>query len=111
MASAPWSSSTFGCSKLSSVSPLLAASLCLYTCNDRLCEVHKHLAPAQAPSLAAGNVGNLPLVLVASLCGDAKSPIAQVMGPTCESKGLAYVAFSMWVAGETWAAAHTFALP
>ena len=64
----------------------------------------------KAPSLAAGNVGNLPLVLVASLCGDAKSPISQVMGPTCESKGLAYVAFSMWVAGETWAAAHTIAM-
>lgn len=68
--------------------------------------MHRPLAHAQPPLPAAGNVGNLPLVLVASLCADEKSPIAQVMGPTCESKGLAYVAFSMWVAGETWAA-HT----
>lgn len=69
--------------------------------------MHRPLPHADAAILTAGNVGNLPLVLVASLCGDAKSPIAQVMGPTCESKGLAYVAFSMWVAGEIWAAPYT----
>ena len=105
MASAHAHGQPLNAANLSSDPPVLVASLCLCTCRDRLCEVHKPLAHAQTPPLAAGNVGNLPLVLVASLCGDAKSPIAQVMGPTCESKGLAYVAFSMWVAGEIWKAA------
>ena len=47
----------------------------------------------------AGNVGNLPLVIVATLCGEPKSLFATSLHEKCEEIGIAYVAFSMWVAG------------
>ena len=47
----------------------------------------------------AGNVGNLPLVIVATLCDERTSQFAQELGPQCAQIGIAYVAFSMWVAG------------
>ena len=47
-----------------------------------------------------GNVGNLPLVLVAALCEDSSSPIANAVAPgKCTELGIAYVVFAMWVAG------------
>ena len=47
----------------------------------------------------AGNVGNLPIVLVQSICSNGKSPYSQLLpNGTCEQKGIAYVAFSMWIA-------------
>lgn len=49
---------------------------------------------------AVGNVGNLPLVLVAALCEDSSSPIANAVAPgKCTELGIAYVVFAMWVAG------------
>ena len=49
-----------------------------------------------------GNVGNLPLVLIAALCGSSSTPsvIANAL-PTgqCGEQGIAYVVFAMWVAG------------
>jgi hypothetical protein len=48
----------------------------------------------------AGNVGNLPLVLVAALCDDPSSMIANAVEPgMCTELGIAYVVFAMWVAG------------
>lgn len=50
--------------------------------------------------LGIGNVGNLPLVLVAALCEDSSSPIANAVAPgKCTELGIAYVVFAMWVAG------------
>ena len=53
--------------------------------------------------LCAGNVGNLPMVLVAGLCHDAGLPLAlpEALQPAavCEARGISYVAFAMWVAG------------
>ncbi|KAL3144526.1 hypothetical protein ABBQ32_004260 [Trebouxia sp. C0010 RCD-2024] len=46
-----------------------------------------------------GNVGNLPLVIVATFCDEPASLFARELGPRCEQIGIAYVAFSMWVAG------------
>ena len=49
----------------------------------------------------AGNVGNLPMVLVAALCEDQTSPVAHAVAPgRCYKLGIAYVVFAMWVAGE-----------
>lgn len=48
--------------------------------------------------MPAGNVGNLPLVIVATLCGEPSSLFAKTV-KGCEQTGIAYVAFSMWVAG------------
>ncbi len=47
----------------------------------------------------AGNVGNLPLVIVATLCDEKTSLFARDLGAQCGQVGIAYVAFSMWVAG------------
>ena len=56
--------------------------------------------------MPAGNVGNLPMVLVAALCEDQTSPVAHaVASGRCYELGIAYVVFAMWVAGE-----HTSAL-
>ena len=56
--------------------------------------------------MPAGNVGNLPMVLVAALCEDQSSPVAHaVASGGCYKLGIAYVVFAMWVAGE-----HTSAL-
>ena len=49
----------------------------------------------------AGNVGNLPMVLVAALCEDQSSAVAHAVAPgRCYELGIAYVVFAMWVAGE-----------
>ena len=63
-----------------------------------------HRAPHQraasdAACRAAGNVGNLPLVIAATLCNERSSIFSQQLGPQCSQIGIAYVAFSMWVAG------------
>lgn len=47
----------------------------------------------------AGNVGNLPLVIVATVCDEHTSVFSQRLGTQCGQIGIAYVAFSMWVAG------------
>lgn len=47
----------------------------------------------------AGNVGNLPLVIVATVCDERTSIFSQRLGAQCGQIGIAYVAFSMWVAG------------
>ena len=47
----------------------------------------------------SGNVGNLPLVIVATLCDEKTSMFSRELGPRCGEIGIAYVAFSMWVAG------------
>lgn len=49
--------------------------------------------------MSVGNVGNLPLVIVATFCDEPASLFARELGPRCEQIGIAYVAFSMWVAG------------
>ncbi|CAL8462850.1 g2384 [Coccomyxa elongata] len=60
----------------------------------------KRLRPHVICSVATGNVGNLPLVLVAALCEDSSSPIANEVAPgKCTELGIAYVVFAMWVAG------------
>lgn len=47
-----------------------------------------------------GNVGNLPMVLVAALCEDQSSAVAHAVAPgRCYELGIAYVVFAMWVAG------------
>ena len=52
--------------------------------------------------MPAGNVGNLPMVLVAALCEDQTSPVAHaVASGRCYELGIAYVVFAMWVAGES----------
>ena len=49
----------------------------------------------------AGNVGNLPMVLVAALCEDQSSAVAHAVAPgRCYELGIAYVVFAMWVAGQ-----------
>ncbi len=49
----------------------------------------------------AGNVGNLPMVLVAALCEDRSSAVAHAVEPgRCYELGIAYVVFAMWVAGD-----------
>eukprot|EP00850_Spirogloea_muscicola_P014408 SM000103S09500 [mRNA] locus=s103:354447:357734:- [translate_table: standard] len=44
-----------------------------------------------------GNVGNLPLVLVATVCSEAKNPFAPPA--ECHKQGIAYVSYGMWVIG------------
>eukprot|EP00850_Spirogloea_muscicola_P009157 SM000051S17517 [mRNA] locus=s51:29294:31706:+ [translate_table: standard] len=43
-----------------------------------------------------GNVGNLPLVLVATVCSEAKNPFAPPA--ECHKQGIAYVSYGMWMA-------------
>lgn len=45
-----------------------------------------------------GNLGNMPLVIVAALCNDEHSQFAQSLGAQCNQLGIAYVIFAMWVA-------------
>ncbi|EIE27197.1 auxin efflux carrier [Coccomyxa subellipsoidea C-169] len=66
----------------------------------RVLKAPRHLQPHVICSIAAGNVGNLPLVLVAALCEDPSSMIANaVPAGKCTELGIAYVVFAMWVAG------------
>lgn len=71
---------------------MIRTILCDPTSND--------CTPTIARVCDAGNVGNLPLVLVAALCGGPNSPIAYSVPPgQCAELGIAYVVFAMWVAG------------
>ncbi len=50
----------------------------------------------------SGNVGNLPLVLIAALCSSTSAPavVADAVPPgQCAELGIAYIVFAMWVAG------------
>lgn len=49
------------------------------------------------PSDAAGNMGNLPLVLISTICAGA-TPFRSELGAQCGRLGIAYIACSMWVA-------------
>ncbi|XP_019185490.1 PREDICTED: protein PIN-LIKES 7-like [Ipomoea nil] len=46
---------------------------------------------------AAGNLGNLPLIIVPAICGEDASPFGD--RATCSSRGLSYVSFSMALGG------------
>ena len=47
----------------------------------------------------AGNVGNLPIVLVQSICANDNTIFAKALPQgACAENGIAYIAFSMWVA-------------
>lgn len=49
--------------------------------------------------LLAGNVGNLPIILVQGVCANENTIFQKDLpGDECEEKGIAYVAFAMWVA-------------
>ncbi|XWS09536.1 hypothetical protein CRYUN_Cryun40dG0093100 [Craigia yunnanensis] len=45
--------------------------------------------------IAIGNIGNVPLVLIAALCRDASNPFGDT--DTCSTKGTAYISFGQWV--------------
>eukprot|EP00884_Botryococcus_braunii_P000591 jgi/Botrbrau1/10532/Bobra.7_1s0013.1 len=58
------------------------------------------LRPHIMCALALGNVGNLPMVLVTGLCKEEAWPFkASFPEGNCAEKGVAYVAFGMWVGG------------
>ncbi|KAK9839803.1 hypothetical protein WJX81_002851 [Elliptochloris bilobata] len=61
----------------------------------------KHLRRHVLCAVALGNVGNLPMVLVAGLCSDAAGQLlpSQPDAVACAETGIAYVVFAMWVAG------------
>ncbi|KAJ4764312.1 Auxin efflux carrier family protein-like [Rhynchospora pubera] len=43
--------------------------------------------------IGIGNIGNIPLVLLAAICRDASNPF----GDTCSQAGIAYISFGQWV--------------
>ncbi|KAL6132902.1 hypothetical protein ACLB2K_065141 [Fragaria x ananassa] len=43
--------------------------------------------------IGIGNIGNVPLVLIAALCRDTSNPF----GDTCSTNGTAYISFGQWV--------------
>ncbi|OMO88487.1 Auxin efflux carrier [Corchorus capsularis] len=45
--------------------------------------------------IAIGNIGNVPLVLIAALCRDTSNPFGD--SETCSTKGTAYISFGQWV--------------
>ncbi|KAE8694983.1 hypothetical protein F3Y22_tig00110761pilonHSYRG00078 [Hibiscus syriacus] len=45
--------------------------------------------------IAIGNIGNVPLVLIAALCRDASNPFGD--SDTCSSQGTTYISFGQWV--------------
>ncbi|XVF29757.1 hypothetical protein REPUB_Repub15cG0149700 [Reevesia pubescens] len=45
--------------------------------------------------IAIGNIGNVPLVLIAALCRDASNPFGDT--ETCSTQGTAYISFGQWV--------------
>ncbi|KAK9806873.1 hypothetical protein WJX72_005741 [[Myrmecia] bisecta] len=49
-------------------------------------------------AVGCGNVGNIPLVLVATMCSDPHMPFHDSLQADCQEIGIAYVAFGMWVA-------------
>lgn len=46
-------------------------------------------------SLYAGNIGNIPLVLIAALCRDKSNPFGD--SSKCRQDGNAYISFGQWV--------------
>lgn len=46
-------------------------------------------------TLDTGNIGNVPLVLIAALCRDKSNPFGD--SETCSTDGTAYIAFGQWV--------------
>jgi len=45
--------------------------------------------------LCVGNTGNIPLVLIPSICKEEGNPFGK--GLSCSLNGVAYVSFGMWV--------------
>ncbi|GMI93111.1 PIN-LIKES 6 [Hibiscus trionum] len=45
--------------------------------------------------IAIGNIGNVPLVLIAALCRDTSNPFGDMN--TCSTQGTAYISFGQWV--------------
>ncbi|KAK8637177.1 hypothetical protein V6N13_064603 [Hibiscus sabdariffa] len=45
--------------------------------------------------IAIGNIGNVPLVLIAALCRDTSNPFGDT--DTCSTQGTAYISFGQWV--------------
>ncbi|KAK8558305.1 hypothetical protein V6N13_038778 [Hibiscus sabdariffa] len=45
--------------------------------------------------IAIGNIGNVPLVLIAALCRDTSNPFGDT--DTCSTRGTAYISFGQWV--------------
>ncbi|KAE8696272.1 hypothetical protein F3Y22_tig00110676pilonHSYRG00324 [Hibiscus syriacus] len=45
--------------------------------------------------IAIGNIGNVPLVLIAALCRDTSNPFGD--SETCSTQGTAYISFGQWV--------------
>ncbi|XVE84293.1 hypothetical protein DITRI_Ditri17bG0001300 [Diplodiscus trichospermus] len=45
--------------------------------------------------IAIGNIGNVPLVLIAALCRDTSNPFGDT--ETCSTQGTAYISFGQWV--------------
>lgn len=45
--------------------------------------------------LSAGNIGNVPLVLIAALCRDKSNPFGD--SNKCSQDGNAYISFGQWV--------------
>ncbi|KAJ3699622.1 hypothetical protein LUZ61_003327 [Rhynchospora tenuis] len=43
--------------------------------------------------IGIGNIGNIPLVLLAAICRDESNPF----GDTCSQSGIAYISFGQWV--------------
>lgn len=43
----------------------------------------------------AGNMGNMPLVLLSAVCSDARNPFGN--RDQCNKPGTAYIALGMWV--------------
>ncbi|KAK8573130.1 hypothetical protein V6N13_099945 [Hibiscus sabdariffa] len=45
--------------------------------------------------IAIGNIGNVPLVLIAALCRDTSNPFGDT--ETCSTQGTAYISYGQWV--------------
>ncbi|XP_050382856.1 protein PIN-LIKES 6 [Argentina anserina] len=45
--------------------------------------------------IGIGNIGNVPLVLIAALCRDSSNPFGD--STTCSTNGIAYISFGQWV--------------
>ncbi|BBN02914.1 auxin efflux carrier family protein [Marchantia polymorpha subsp. ruderalis] len=54
-----------------------------------------HLKPLIIACCAAGNIGNVPLVLVPSICLEKDNPFGTM--ETCSKNAVAYVSFGMWM--------------
>ena len=48
----------------------------------------------------AGNIGNIPLVLIAALCRDKSNPFGD--SDKCSQDGNAYISFGQWVSSRTY---------